>query len=101
MNSNLETLNLTPEQLEALKNGGKLEMWDGIPMVIEHPPKSVPSRKWKRGGIEFYQFPKAVVNALIQMNYAPAWALAATIYKGWYEDFKKRNPVRHLDSCPE
>jgi hypothetical protein len=101
MNSKLESLNLSSAQLEALKNGGKLEMWDGIPMVIEHPPKSVPSRKWKRGGIEFYQFPKAVVNALIQMNYAPAWALAATIYKGWYEDFKKRNPVRHLDSCPE
>ena len=35
MNSNLETLNLRPDQLEALKNGGRLEMWDGSPMVIE------------------------------------------------------------------
>ena len=93
MNSKLETLNLSSAQLEALKNGGRLEMWDGIPMVIEPPPKSIPSRKSKRGGIEFYQFPKAVVDALIQMNYGPAWALAATIYKGWYEDYKKRNPV--------
>ena len=31
MNSNLETLNLTPAQLEALKNGGRLDMWGGNP----------------------------------------------------------------------
>src|SRR5262249_40169614 len=51
------------------------------------------SRK-NRHGIEFYLFPIAVVDALVQMNYAPALALVATTYKGWYEDFKKRNPVR-------
>jgi len=95
MNSNLETLNLTPEQLEALKNGGKLKMWDGIPMVIEkNQPAKLPSSHKPKCGIEFYQFPKAVVDALIQVNYAPAWALTAAIYKGWYEDFKKRNPVK-------
>jgi len=92
MNSNLKTLNLTPAQLEALKNGGRLEMWDGIPMVIEPPAaKPIPQKSTKE--IEFYQFPKAVVDALIQANYAPAWALAAAIYKGSYKDFKKRNPV--------
>ena len=93
MNSNLETLNLTPAQLEALKNGGRLEMWDGIPMVIE-PPAAKPIPQKSKKEIEFYQFPKAVVDALIQANYAPAWALAAAIHKGRYEDFKKRNPVK-------
>jgi hypothetical protein len=95
MNSNLENLNLTPEQLEALKNGGKLEKWDGIPMVIEkiQPPK-LPSSHKPKCGIEFYKFPKAVVDALIRMNYAPVWPLAAAVYKGWFEDFKKRNPVK-------
>jgi len=93
MNSNLETLNLTPAQLEALKNGGRLEMWDGIPMVIE-PPAAEPIPRKSKKEIQYYQFPKAVVDALIQANYAPAWALAAAIYKGWYKDFKKRNPVK-------
>jgi hypothetical protein len=93
MNSNLETLNLTPAQLETLKNGGRLEMWDGIPMVIE-PPAAKPIPQKSKKEIEFYQFPKAVVDALIQANYAPAWALAAAIYRGWYKDFKKRNPVK-------
>ena len=93
MNSNLETLNLRPDQLEALKNGGRLEMWDGIPMVIE-PPAAKPIPQKSKKEIEFYQFPKAVVDALIQANYAPAWALAAAIYKGWYKDFKKHNPVK-------
>ena len=56
-------------------------------------PREKSSRKPK-SGIQFYQFPKAVVDPLTQVNYAPAWALAAAIYKGWYEDFKKRNPVK-------
>ena len=93
MNSNLETLNLTPAQLEALKNGGRLQMWDGIPMVIE-PPAAEPIPRKSKKEIEFYQFPKAVVDALIRMNYAPALALAAAVYKGWYDDFKKHNPVK-------
>jgi hypothetical protein len=94
MNSNLETLNLTATQLEALKDGGRLEMWDGIPMVIEKAQFSDHRSRKNKYGIEFYLFPKAVVDALVQMNYAPALALVAAIYKGWYEDFKKRNPVR-------
>ena len=42
--------------------------------------------------IQYYQFPKAVVDALIQANYAPVWALAAAIYKGWYERFQETKP---------
>src|SRR5215471_13536607 len=51
------------------------------------------SRKSKRG-INFYPFPKAVVDVLIRANYAPAWSVVAAGYKGWYADFKKRNPVK-------
>ena len=69
---------LSPEEIAARK---------------EPPTKLLSSRKSKRG-IEFYQFPKAVVDELIRVNYAPAWALAAAVYKGWYEDFKKHNPVK-------
>jgi hypothetical protein len=95
MNSNLETLNLTPAQLEALKNGGRLDMWGETPMVIvEIPPRAKPVSNKSKKEIQYYQFPKAVVDALIQANYAPAWALAAAIYKGWYKDFKKHNPVK-------
>jgi len=59
-------------------------------MTEQSPSEPIP-RKSKRE-IEFYQFPKAVVDALSRANYAPAWALAAAVYKAWYQDFKKRNP---------
>jgi hypothetical protein len=72
-----EDFRLSPEQMAATK---------------EQPPAEPILRKSKKE-IQYYQFPKAVVDALIQANYAPAWALAAAIYKGWYKDFKKRNPV--------
>jgi hypothetical protein len=95
MNSNLETLNLSAEQLEALKNGGRLDMWGETLMVIKKiPPRTEPASNKSKKEIEFYQFPKAVVDALVQVNYAPAWALAAAVYKGWYDDFKKHNPVK-------
>ena len=54
--------------------------------------KPSPPRKPKRE-IEFYPFPGDVVAALIRANYAPAWTLAAVIYKTWYRDYKKLNPV--------
>ena len=73
-----EDFRLSPEEMAAMKK--------------PPPAISVPQKSKKE--IEFYQFPKAVVDALIQANYAPAWALAAAIYKGWYKDFKKRNPVK-------
>jgi hypothetical protein len=54
--------------------------------------KSSPADKPKHG-IEFYPFPGDVVDALIRANYAPAWTLAAVVYKTWYRDYKKLNPV--------
>jgi hypothetical protein len=76
-----EQFRLSPEEMAAMKGPSA---------------KLLPSRKSKRGkrGIEFYQFPKPVVDALIRMNYAPVWPLAAAVYKGWFKDFKKRNPVK-------
>jgi hypothetical protein len=68
---------VSPEEMAAMKE-----------QLAEKP---IP-RKSKRE-IEFYQFPKTVMDALIRANYGPAWALAAAIYKTWYDDFKKRNPV--------
>ena len=61
---------------------------------MKKPPadKPSPSRKPKRE-IEFYPFPGDVVDALIRANYAPAWTLAAVIFKTWYRDYKKLNPV--------
>jgi hypothetical protein len=51
------------------------------------------SRKPKRD-IEFYKFPKAVMDALVQANYMPALTVAMAVYKSWYLDFKKQNPVK-------
>ena len=62
--------------------------------AMKEQPAAKPIPRKSKKGIEFYQFPKAVVDALIRANYAPAWALAAAVYKGWYKDFKKRNPVK-------
>jgi len=45
-----ENITLSPEQEEAFKNGGRLEMWDGIPVVIEALPvpegKTQKKHKW-------------------------------------------------------
>ena len=62
--------------------------------AMKEQPAAKPIPRKSKKEIEYYQFPKAVVDALIRANYAPAWALAAAVYKGWYEDFKKRNPVK-------
>jgi hypothetical protein len=72
-----EDFRLSPEEMAAMKR--------------PPPTKSIPRKSKKE--IQYYQFPKAVVDALIEANYRPAWALAAAIYRGWYDDFKKRNPV--------
>jgi hypothetical protein len=93
MNSNLETLNLTPAQLEAFEERRKIGNvgWDpdgDRTAGGETDPTEIQKRD------RVLPFPKAVVDALIRVNYAPAWALRQRIYKRWYEDFKKRNPVK-------
>jgi hypothetical protein len=64
-----------------------------IAAMRKSPAKLPPTRKPKRG-IEFYQFPKAVLVAIRRANYMPALALAMAIYEGWFLDFKKRNPIK-------
>jgi len=44
--------------------------------------------------IEFYQFPKAVMDAIARSNYMPALRVAMAVYKTWFDDFKKYNPVK-------
>jgi len=51
------------------------------------------SAKKPKRGIQFYKFPAVLMDALIQVDYAPAWRLAAAIYKAWFTGFK-RNPVK-------
>jgi hypothetical protein len=68
---------LSPEELAEMKKS----------------PTPTSSRKQKRG-LEFYQFPKAILIAVFRANYMPALALVMAIYEGWYRDFKKRNPVK-------
>jgi hypothetical protein len=68
---------LSPEELAEMKKS----------------PTPASPRKQKRG-LEFYQFPKAILIAVFRANYMPALALVMAIYEGWYRDFKKRNPVR-------
>jgi hypothetical protein len=74
------------------------DFWLSDEQVREHAAQqrggdSKPKSKPKRG-IEFYQFPEAVMDAIRRTNYMPALALAMAVYKGWYLDFKKRNPVK-------
>jgi hypothetical protein len=69
---------LSPKEMAAMKK---------LPADKSSPP-SKPKRE-----IEFYPFPGDVVDALIRANYAPAWTLAAVIYRAWYRDYKKLNPV--------
>jgi hypothetical protein len=48
------------------------------------------------GEIQYYQFPVAVVDALLRANYGPAWALAFAVYKGRYraKASEKSKPVK-------
>jgi hypothetical protein len=48
-------------------------------------------RKAKKG-IEFYQFPIDILKQLAEGN--PALLVAMAVYKGWFESFKRRNPVK-------
>jgi len=71
---------LTPEQIAEAKKLAALQK--------KSPPPSK-SKSWSR----HIQLPISVTEAIARTNCAPAWALAMAIYRGWYEDYKKRNPV--------
>jgi len=51
------------------------------------------AEKKPRPGIQFYQFPVDVINAIDRSNYAPVWRLVHAIYKTWFEN-RNRNPVK-------
>jgi hypothetical protein len=59
-----------------------------------HQQESAPTRRKTKQPIEFYPFPGAVLYGILSAKYSPALALAMAVYKTWYEDFEKRNPVR-------
>jgi hypothetical protein len=73
-----EELLLSPEQMAAWKES----------------PAAIPRKQ--KGEIQFYQLPTAVVNALLQANYGPAWALAFAVYKGRYraKASEKSKPIK-------
>jgi hypothetical protein len=91
MNANLETLNLSLAQLEALKNGGRLEMWDGIPMVIEKGPLSdhriAKKYKWTRYEYqEQLKLAKQTRNALL--------AVLAELHRLQFLAWDKKAPIK-------
>jgi hypothetical protein len=47
-----------------------------------------------KGEIQFYLFPKSVLEELVHCNSKTALLIALAVYKAWYCDFKKRNPVK-------
>jgi hypothetical protein len=91
MNSNLEILNLTPAQLEALKNGGRLEMWDGIPMVIEKGQlsgrQSGKKYKWTR-----YEYQEQLKLAKLTRN--ALLAVLAELHRLHFLAWDKKAPIK-------
>jgi hypothetical protein len=91
MNSNLETLNLRPDQLEALKNGGSLQMWDDIPMVIEKPQVSDHQNRKKYKWTQYdyreqLELAKLTRNALL--------AVLAELHRLHFIAWGKKAPIR-------
>jgi hypothetical protein len=95
MNSNLETLNLTPAQLEALKNGGRLEMWDGIPMVIEKGQlldrQSRKKYKWTR-----YEYQEQL--ELAKLTRDALLAVLAELHRLHFLAWNKKAPIKFGNS---
>jgi hypothetical protein len=82
-----ETLrSLTPEEVEKYQAAR--------PMA-----KSSPSRK-SEGGMHYW-LPEALIEALVKVDYLPAWRLALAIYKTWYRDRDHVNPVKLTSACLE
>jgi DNA-binding MarR family transcriptional regulator len=95
MNLNLKTLNLTPAQLEALKNGGRLEMWDGIPMVIEKGQlsghRSRKKYKWTR-----YEYQEQLELAKLTRN--ALLAVLAELHRLHFLAWDKKAPIEFSSS---
>ena len=91
MNLNLKTLNLTPAQLEALRNGGSLEMWDGIPMVIEKGQlsgrQSRRTYKWTR-----YEYQEQL--ELAKLTRIALLAVLAELHRLYFIAWDKRAPIK-------
>jgi hypothetical protein len=96
MNSNLKNLNLTREQSEALKNGGRLELWDGIPIVIEKTQfsggRSGEKYKWTRYDYqEQLKLAKLTRNALL--------AVLAELHRLHFRAWDKKAPIVFSNSA--
>ena len=95
MNLNLKTLNLTPAQLEALRNGGRLEMWDGIPMVIEKGQlsghRSRKKYKWTR-----YEYQEQLELAKLTRN--ALLAVLAELHRLHFLAWDKKAPIEFSSS---
>jgi hypothetical protein len=50
------------------------------------------SAKKSEQGIEFYQFPKPVLVAILRSDYMPTLAVTAVIHETWYKGYQ-RNPI--------
>jgi hypothetical protein len=73
-----EAFRLSPEDLQ--HNNGQQKL-------VRNPRK-------ERRLIEFYPFPKTVIDGILVAGYMPALTVAAVIYETWYYDYEKRNPVK-------
>jgi hypothetical protein len=89
MNSNFKNLNLTREQSEALKNGGRLEVWDGIPMVIEKILDHQSQKKYKWTQYEYQEqlkLAKLTRNALL--------VVLAELHRLYFQAWNKKVPIK-------
>jgi hypothetical protein len=84
-------------------NGSTTESWDGIPVEIKHYTwdhrlqKHVPKGEAlpvapKGFKLEFYQFPKRVIEQIVRSTHNAELAVLARLYELWFLNFQ-RNPV--------
>jgi hypothetical protein len=91
----LENLQITPEQLPVLQakpeKDSTKEIWDGVPVVITKvsPLRRAKQKKFK---LEFYQFPKEVIDQIVKTTGNAQLAVLARIHELWFLNFQ-RNPV--------
>jgi len=74
--TNLDDIRATPEQIAA---------WQA--------EQAAKTEIGKAKELKFYYFPPEAIDGLVATDYAPAWKVAAAIYKQWYVTFRG-NPVK-------